>query len=225
MGPGCVKTHQGQGRSELFSRLLCAGSTCQYDWFPWGRNRDGNSTQRRPPENFPQFGFVRYCRDGLNEWVQGFEFEHEYGKQHGELSRYCRRQSRKLSRHHRNSISTNNFGLLGLPVNWLLTGVGRAYLAYCPARERQRIVETLRLSTKAEDRLAREPARLNAILAEVRARGYATRDPIHVGGWYGRPPHADGLISIAVPLRDGPRVLGSVNIVWLKTAFSVLQIS
>jgi IclR family transcriptional regulator, mhp operon transcriptional activator len=110
---------------------------------------------------------------------------------------------------------------VGLQVNWLLTGVGRAYLAYCPAKERQRIIEMLRTSSKAEDRLAREPARLNAILAEVRARGYATRDPTHVGGWYGRAPHADGLISIAVPLRDGPRVLGSINIVWLKTAFTV----
>jgi IclR family mhp operon transcriptional activator len=79
----------------------------------------------------------------------------------------------------------------------------------------------LRTSSKAEDRLAREPARLNAILAEVRARGYATRDPTHVGGWYGGPPHADGLISIAVPLLDGARVLGSLNIVWLKTAFSI----
>jgi IclR family mhp operon transcriptional activator len=110
---------------------------------------------------------------------------------------------------------------IGLPVNWLLTGVGRAYLAYCSARERQRITEMLRTSSKAEDRLAREPARLNAILAEVRARGYATRDPTHVGGWYGGPPHADGLISIAVPLLDGARVLGSLNIVWLKTAFSI----
>ena len=79
----------------------------------------------------------------------------------------------------------------------------------------------LRTSSKAEDRLAREPTRLNAILAEVRALGYATRDPTHVGGWYGGPPHADGLISIAVPLRDEPRVLGSINIVWLKSAFSV----
>ncbi|WP_050421773.1 IclR family transcriptional regulator domain-containing protein [Bradyrhizobium tropiciagri] len=110
---------------------------------------------------------------------------------------------------------------IGLQVNWLLTGVGRAYLAYCPAKERQHIIETLQTSSKAEDRLAREPARLNAILADVRARGYATRDSTHVGGWYGKPPHADGLLAIAVPLRDGARVLGSINIVWLKTAFSV----
>jgi IclR family mhp operon transcriptional activator len=110
---------------------------------------------------------------------------------------------------------------IGLPVNWLWSAVGRAHLAYCPAKERQRIVGLLTSSTKPEDRLAREPARLNAILAEVRARGYGTRDAAHVGGYYGGPPHSDGLLAIAVPLRDGPRVVGAINIVWLRTAFTV----
>jgi IclR family mhp operon transcriptional activator len=110
---------------------------------------------------------------------------------------------------------------IGLPVNWLLSAVGRAYLAYCPVKERQRIIDMLRQSPKSEDRLAREPARLNAILSEVRSRGYATRDATHVGGYYGGPPHADGLFSIAVPLRDRQRVLGAINMLWLKTAFSI----
>lgn len=110
---------------------------------------------------------------------------------------------------------------IGLPVNWLQSAVGRAYLAYCPAKERQRIVDLLRGSTRPEDRLARDPTRLNAVLAEVRARGYGTRDATHTGGYYGGPPHADGLFSIAVPLRDGSRVLGAINMLWLKTAFSI----
>lgn len=110
---------------------------------------------------------------------------------------------------------------IGLPVNWLWTAVGRAYLAYCPAKERQRIVDLLRASTKPEDRLAREPAHLSAVLSEVRARGYGTRDAQHTGGYYGGPPHADGLLAIAVPLRDGARVLGAINMLWLRTAFSV----
>ncbi|MCC8974493.1 IclR family transcriptional regulator domain-containing protein [Bradyrhizobium brasilense] len=110
---------------------------------------------------------------------------------------------------------------IGLPVNWLHSAVGRAYLAYCPVKERQRIVDLLRSSKKPEDRLAREPARLSSILAEVRARGYGTRDPTHTGGYYGGPLHADGLFSIAVPLRDGQRVLGAINMLWLKTAFSI----
>jgi IclR family mhp operon transcriptional activator len=110
---------------------------------------------------------------------------------------------------------------IGWRVNWLLSGVGRAYLAFCPAKERQRVVSLLRSSSRPEDRLAREPERLNAILAEVRARGYGTRDPIHVGGHYGEPPHADGLLAIAVPLRDGGRVIGAINMLWLRPAFPV----
>jgi DNA-binding IclR family transcriptional regulator len=50
---------------------------------------------------------------------------------------------------------------IGLPVNWLWTAVGRAYLAYCPAKERQRIIGLLAGSARPEDRLAREPARCN----------------------------------------------------------------
>lgn len=110
---------------------------------------------------------------------------------------------------------------IGLPVAWLRSATGTAYLAYCSARERQRVVDLLRVSTRPEDRLAREPARLNAILGEVRARGYGIRDPQHTGGYYGGPPHSDGLFAISVPLRDGPRVLGAINILWLKNASSI----
>jgi IclR family mhp operon transcriptional activator len=110
---------------------------------------------------------------------------------------------------------------IGWRVNWLLTGVGRAYLAFCPAKERQHIIKRLSSSPRVEDRLAREPERLNAILAETRARGYGTRDAIHVGGHYGEPPHADGLLAIAVPLRDGGRVIGAINMPWLRPAFTV----
>ncbi|MDA9440443.1 hypothetical protein XH98_15230 [Bradyrhizobium sp. CCBAU 51745] len=110
---------------------------------------------------------------------------------------------------------------IGLPVNWLWSAVGTAYLAYCPAKERQRVIGLLRASTRPEDRLAREPARLSAILDEVRARGYGIRNSMHTGGYYGGPPHSDGLFSISVPLLDGPRVLGAINMLWLKNAFSI----
>jgi IclR family mhp operon transcriptional activator len=110
---------------------------------------------------------------------------------------------------------------IGLPVNWLLSAVGRAFLAFCQNEERQRILAVLRKSRKPEDRLAREPNRFNQILAEVRTRGYGTRDGSHVGGYYGGPPHADGLLAIAVPLRDGRRVLGAINMLWLRPAHTV----
>ena len=110
---------------------------------------------------------------------------------------------------------------IGCGVNWLLSGVGRAYLAFCPANERQRIVNLLQSSSRPEDRLAHQPDRLHAILHETRARGYGTRNATHVGGHYGGPPHSDGLLAIAVPLRDRGRVLGAINMLWLRPAYTV----
>jgi IclR family transcriptional regulator, mhp operon transcriptional activator len=110
---------------------------------------------------------------------------------------------------------------VGQPVAWLPTGVGRAYLAFCPEKERETILRKLRNSGKPEDRLARDPKRLDKILAETRARGYGTRDSAFVGGFYGGPPADDGLAAIAVPLLDRTRVHGSINILWIKTAFTI----
>jgi IclR family mhp operon transcriptional activator len=110
---------------------------------------------------------------------------------------------------------------IGTKVNWLLTGVGRAYLAFCPPRERERILERLRRSDKPVDLLARNPARLEQLLAETRKRGFGVRDPSFVGGPYGSPPIDDGLAGIAIPLQDGRRVYGSINILWIKTAFTI----
>jgi IclR family mhp operon transcriptional activator len=110
---------------------------------------------------------------------------------------------------------------IGTKVNWLLTGVGRAYLAFCPASERQQILDKLRRSDKPEDRLARDPRRLDKILEETRARGFGVRDPGFVGGPYGTPPVDDGLAGMAIPLQDGRRVHGSINILWIKTAFTI----
>ncbi len=110
---------------------------------------------------------------------------------------------------------------IGHPVPWLVSAVGRAYLAFCPEAERRQIVDMLRKSGKRDDLLAREPKLLDRILAEVRAKGYGTRDPSHTGGGYGGPPVNDGIAAIAVPLTDGRRVYGAINMLWIKTAFSV----
>src|SRR5262245_41907683 len=50
---------------------------------------------------------------------------------------------------------------LGQAVGWLLTGVGRAYLAFCSDEERERVLRRLRNSEKPEDQLARQPKRLD----------------------------------------------------------------
>jgi IclR family mhp operon transcriptional activator len=79
----------------------------------------------------------------------------------------------------------------------------------------------LRKSNNPQDWLARDPKRLDRILSETRRRGYATRDPSHLGGTYDGPPRDDGLAAIVVALSDGARVHGSINILWIRTAFTV----
>jgi IclR family mhp operon transcriptional activator len=110
---------------------------------------------------------------------------------------------------------------IGQPVNWLLSAVGRVYLAFCADKEREAILQRLRKSDKPEDRLAHDPKRLDLVLTETRSRGYGTRDPAFGGGAYGNPPVDDGLAAIAIPLLDRTRVHGSVNILWIKTAFTI----
>ena len=107
------------------------------------------------------------------------------------------------------------------PVNWLLSAVGRAYLAHCPDKEREVILQRLRKSANPVDRLAHEPKRLEKILAETRKRGYGLRDPGFVGGFYGTAPQDDGLAAIALPLLAGNRVHGAINILWVKTAYTI----
>jgi len=113
-----------------------------------------------------------------------------------------------------------NSARIGYRINWLMTGLGRAYLAFCPEEERQRVVAMLRGTGNPQDRLASQPRRLDAILAETRERGYGLRDPAFYGGFYERL-FDDQLAGIAVPLVDGDRVHGSINILWVRRAMTV----
>jgi len=79
----------------------------------------------------------------------------------------------------------------------------------------------LRKSDDPVDRLAHDPKRLETILAGVRRQSYATRDPGLVGGSYAAAPRNDGLAAIAAALSDGTRVYGSINVLWIKAAFTV----
>jgi len=109
---------------------------------------------------------------------------------------------------------------IGTQVNWILSAVGRAYLAHCPDKERQNILALLRKSQLPENRLARDEARVRKILKETHANGYGTRDPTFGGGAY-RRESPDGLVGIAVPLLDAKRVHGVINIIWPKAAKTI----
>jgi IclR family mhp operon transcriptional activator len=110
---------------------------------------------------------------------------------------------------------------IGHKINWLLSGHGRSYLAFCAEAEREDLLELMRRSRLPENQLAFHPLKINRIFAEVRRRGYATRDPSHAGGYYGRAPYSDGLSAIAVPVHSSGRIYGALNVLWLKKAHTI----
>ncbi|NOJ41011.1 helix-turn-helix domain-containing protein [Bradyrhizobium australiense] len=130
---------------------------------------------------------------------------------------------RESSRTHSPFMIYVNKDRIGTPVNWLLSAVGRAYLAYCPESERKKVIALLRKSDRPENWLAKDPARLDAILSETKKRGYGLRDQTFAGGAYGTQS-PDGLAGIAVPLLDRGRVHGVINIIWPKPARTVEEI-
>ena len=90
--------------------------------------------------------------------------------------------------------------------NWLLTGVGRAYLAYCPDKERDAISGGCASPRNLRTTSHTIQDGSSGILAETRQRGYASATEFSSAGHYNRPPFDDGLAAIAVPLlRSGAR--------------------
>ena len=101
---------------------------------------------------------------------------------------------------------------LGDRVEMSGTAMGRAYLAFCPAPERERLIAELR----RHDRGPMGPLdlpRLEAAIRQARTRGYAVRDP-QQSGWQRLGRGDDGLDAIAVPILDGNTVPGCLNLLW-----------
>lgn len=113
--------------------------------------------------------------------------------------------------HSRSPLSIDR-GMIGKRLPMLRTSAGRAYLAACPARERDLIVNHLRRIDEADDRPFLDAARLDRMIAETIARGYAIRSE----GEY-NPKTA----SIAVPIVRNEIVFGCISIIWIRTALAI----
>ena len=89
--------------------------------------------------------------------------------------------------------------------------LGRAYLAFCSSTEQDALIELLAHSGR-EPIAGQEPA-VRRMLAEVRERGYALRDPRV------RPESS----TIAVPILEGARVVATIGLTWFSSALDVEQ--
>lgn len=98
----------------------------------------------------------------------------------------------------------------------LMTSIGLSYLAWCQDAERQRIVGALARIPGRWTELARKPARLRALLDEVRANGYAVMSPE-----YTEEVYAGSVWAMGVPIMHGQTVYAAMNIMMLKSAVTL----
>ena len=115
---------------------------------------------------------------------------------------------------------------IGYRINMLMSAPGRAYLAWCSAKEKASILSQLNKDPDMGRDLLDRPEELETLLEATRVRGYAIRD----SGWGGDYSKAksdfdDGLGAIAVPILVDKKVLGCVNLVWIGRLFTPEKIA
>ncbi|MEY4755971.1 MAG: hypothetical protein RJA34_869 [Pseudomonadota bacterium] len=107
-----------------------------------------------------------------------------------------------------------NHDQIGYQIDMLRSAVGRAYLAYCPLREKAQLTRQL---AKLHGRtVAQIEEELASIDLNVRSRAYAERDGSFGGHAEPVSEFDDQLAAISVPILSGVSVLGALNLVWLK---------
>ncbi len=108
---------------------------------------------------------------------------------------------------HRSPLAVERYSA-GFRVPLLTTAAGRAYLAHCPARQRESLLDILCRSAREEDRPARDRAEAARMIEEVRAQGYGTAT---------RARRVSDETSIAVPIQLEDRVLACVAVRFSST--------
>lgn len=97
----------------------------------------------------------------------------------------------------------------------LLTSAhGHVYLAFCSEAERRVILEGLRAPSHPESEQARDTRRTNAIIRDVRAKGYSLRSPVlndRVGG-------------LAVPVMHRDNVIATISMRYFRSAVSFEEV-
>ncbi|MDI5934985.1 helix-turn-helix domain-containing protein [Halomonas kalidii] len=110
-----------------------------------------------------------------------------------------------------------NREVIGYKPSMLQSAMGRAYLAFCDERQLNTILKRLQEKGGKEAKLASDKHYVTRTIEEVRKKGYAVRDPSQSS----LPSETDEEFSaIAVPVIVMGDVQASLNIVWMKSAYS-----
>lgn len=96
---------------------------------------------------------------------------------------------------------------LNMRLSLVSRALGRAYLAFCTRDEQAMLLSTLKKSDRPEDTPARDDKAVRRVLAEIRKRGYALRDPSV------RPVSN----TLALPVFDHNRPVASIGLTWFAS--------
>ncbi|MBB4285894.1 helix-turn-helix domain-containing protein [Roseospira goensis] len=96
------------------------------------------------------------------------------------------------------------------------TALGRAFICHAPAAVRTAAAARLAASPDPWDAPARDPAVLRALVDDVVGQGYAVIDETLCTQRYDK-----AIWAVAVPIRAGDRVFGSVNAMALRSAIDL----
>lgn len=97
----------------------------------------------------------------------------------------------------------------------LLSALGRAYLAWCPANERDLIIRNVATSAQPDAALAQDRRSVDALIAQVIRKGYGFRE----GGI------SEKTGSIAVPVTRNDRVIACINLHYILSALSEEEVA
>lgn len=109
---------------------------------------------------------------------------------------------------HRNTV-------LGLRPTFLLSAMGRAYLAFCPEDERERILSKLRADPASRFTSERE-ADFRAMLGRLRQNGYALRDP---------RTEPKETVTLGMPLCLGENVVAAISLGFYRSAVPAHEVA
>lgn len=116
---------------------------------------------------------------------------------------------------HRFSPLSFHRAMVGRRLPMLLTAAGRAYFCHCSKQEREQILRCILAGGGTQLPLANDARYINALVKKVRSDGYGT----NTGDW----TLEKKIGAIAMPIFDGRRVLGALNVVYLRSALTSEQ--
>lgn len=121
----------------------------------------------------------------------------------------CNGMWRRESTRHFSPLTVDR-AVVGQRLCVLNMAAGRAYLAFCRSEEREQILDNLRASPEPGNELVWDRQRLDALLEDVRRRGYGYR--------FGEPPMDSGAIAVSILQED--RTFGCIILTFMADALT-----